>query len=303
MTTLQQIKQYPIDTGSLIDGALSTLDKSLSENTVRAYKRAIRDFSKFCSTIGIKNIQNATEREIILFLQQNIDAGKAYSTLNQTLSGISSAFRFNRNTENTPANSFIVRQFMQGARRKTAGARKHAKPIMNDMIKEFIEECSDKRDRALVLIGWSAALRRSEIRNIRVRDLIYKKRRGLQLYIPRSKTDQSGAGYHIAIVNKPTIQAVNEWIQISKVTGYLFPSPRNSKKPISGQAIADIFKKYFGEEYSPHGARSGFMTSAAENGAAFEKILEVSRHKNPRVALDYVKDANKFHHHAGRGLI
>ena len=126
----------------------------------------------------------------------------------------------------------------------------------------------------------------------------------MKLTIRKSKTDQEGAGQTLAIVNKLTIEAVIDWIEISGIESddYLFPGKLRGRH-LTEQAIANVVKKYAGPEYSAHGLRSGFMTSAANNGASMEKIVEVSRHKDLRVAMGYVKEADKFKGHAGSGLL
>jgi len=54
------------------------------------------------------------------------------------------------------------------------------------------------RDRAILTLGFSAALRRSELVALDVQDLV-PDRDGLRLLIRRSKTDQEGAGQEIAV--------------------------------------------------------------------------------------------------------
>ena len=307
MSALQQhinLNLDMIDQQELIDGILNTLDNSLSPNTKRAYKRAVRDFSEYCAIMGVSDIKDANSGHVVAFLQQNLLSGKSISTLNQILAGISFALRTRLDSFDTPASSLVVKQFMQGARRiKADQPKRKAKPITNDIIKDIIADIDSLRDKALILLGWSGALRRSEIAAIRVNDLNFRKE-GLELTIRKSKTDQEGAGQKIAIVNQITIDTLIAWLDMSKGTGedYLFQG-KYKNQSLTGQAVANIIKKYLGNEYSAHGLRSGFMTSAANHGVSFEKIIEVSRHKDYTVAMGYTKDADKFFTHAGKGLI
>jgi site-specific recombinase XerD len=59
----------------------------------------------------------------------------------------------------------------------------------------------DLRDRALLLVGFAAALRRSELVALDVTNVEHV-RRGIVLHLKRSKTDQGGQGHNIAI---PTV--------------------------------------------------------------------------------------------------
>ena len=49
--------------------------------------------------------------------------------------------------------------------------------------------------------------------------------------------------------------------------------------------------------------RSGFLTSAAARGASIFKMADQSRHKNMDTLPGYVRDAELFKDHSGRGLL
>jgi site-specific recombinase XerD len=55
--------------------------------------------------------------------------------------------------------------------------------------------------------------------------------------------------------------------------------------------------------FSGHSLRSGFLTSAAANGASIFKMMDVSRHKSVDTLRGYVCDAELFQDHAGAGLL
>jgi site-specific recombinase XerD len=55
--------------------------------------------------------------------------------------------------------------------------------------------------------------------------------------------------------------------------------------------------------FSGHSLRSGFLTSAAANGASIFKMMDVSRHKSVDTLRGYVRDAELFKNHAGAGLL
>ena len=290
MTALQTTNQNELS--GLDQQIRATLENSISENTARAYKRTLKAFGS----------REYTESSILAFLQERA-LSKSLNTVKQDLAALSFYLRMQSNSNYTVTNSVRIKQFMKGLSRMKAGTLKKAKPITSERIKEILEIVPSYRDRALILIGWSGALRRSEIAAIRVSDLEFSDE-GVKLTIQQSKTDQEGKGQTIAIVNKLTIEAVIDWIEVSGVEteNYLFPGKLGGR-PLTGQAVDNIIKKYFGSDYSAHGLRSGFMTSAANNGAAFEKIVEVSRHKDLRVAMGYVSEADKFNRHAGEGLL
>jgi hypothetical protein len=57
------------------------------------------------------------------------------------------------------------------------------------------------------------------------------------------------------------------------------------------------------DAFSGHSLRSGFLTSAASNGASIFKMMDVSRHKSVDTLRGYVRDADLFKDHAGAGLL
>ena len=292
MTTLP-ITYNQNELSSLDDHIRATIESSISSNTARAYKKTLKLFGN----------NEITEKSVLEFLQMRADQKKSINTIKLDLAALRFKLKINGNSINTISHSVLIQQFMIGLSKMNRSKVKKAKPITAEIMKKIIDTCPSYRDRALILIGWSGALRRSEITAIRVSDLEFSEQ-GMKLTIRRSKTDQEGAGQTIAIVNELTIEAVIDWIDISGVEDeeYLFQGKLEGKA-LTDQAVANVIKKYFGKDYSAHGLRSGFMTSAANNGAALHKIVEVSRHKDLRVAQGYITEADKFKGHAGSGLI
>jgi len=63
--------------------------------------------------------------------------------------------------------------------------------------------------------------------------------------------------------------------------------------PASGSILA----------FAGHSLRSGFLTSAAARGASIFKMADQSRHKSMDTLRGYVRDAEIFKDHAGKGLL
>jgi integrase len=66
------------------------------------------------------------------------------------------------------------------------------------MLKKMPETLTGKRDWAVLMLGFTAAFRRSEIVGLTVADL-QRTPDGLFVLIRRSKTDQEGEGHIVAI--------------------------------------------------------------------------------------------------------
>ena len=89
--------------------------------------------------------------------------------------------------------------------------------------------CADtlqgKRDRALLLLGFAGAFRRSELVALNVAD-IAEEAAGLRITIRKSKTDQEGQGQTVAIARGAThcpVAALKAWLAAAGIVdGPLF---------------------------------------------------------------------------------
>lgn len=88
------------------------------------------------------------------------------------------------------------------------------------------------RDRALLLVGFTAALRRSELVGLNVDELQFVKE-GLLAHLLRSKTDQQGEGRKIAIpygcTSACAVKSVQHWLEaVAITTGPVFAASTKS---------------------------------------------------------------------------
>jgi integrase len=172
------------------------------------------------------------------------------------------------------------------------------------------------RDRAIILLGFAGALRRSELVALNVADIDMTEN-GLLVRILRSKTDQEAEGAVVAVLSGGTYcpaEAVLSWLKAAGITdGFVFRAISRSGKVstsgLSDRTVSSIVKRAArqigldAKKFSAHSLRSGFLTSAAANGASIFKMMDVSRHKSIDTLRSYVRDAELFKDHAGLGLL
>jgi integrase len=163
---------------------------------------------------------------------------------------------------------------------------------------------------------FTCAFRRSELVALDVAD-IEETETGLLVTIRHSKTDQEGAGDVIAISRGDVacpVKALRAWLRAAGIeAGAIFRPIGKASKLRSGRltdwSVANIVKAYAARAgldatvFSGHSLRSGFLTSAAANGASIFKMMDVSRHKSVDTLRGYVRDAELFKDHAGTGLL
>ena len=121
---------------------------------------------------------------------------------------------------------------------------------MAKLVKRIPDTLAGKRDKALILIGFAAALRRSELVALTLAD-VERAPDGIVLHICRSKTDQEGQGAQIAVPNgrklKP-VEALDAWLNAAPITqGPIFRRVMKGGRlgeALDPQSVALIVKRW-----------------------------------------------------------
>ena len=218
-----------------------------------------------------------------------------------------------------PSKSDLARAVLRGLRRTEGKPQRQVSPVLREDLFPMLEQMrgiKGIRDRALLLVGFAAALRRSELVGLNVEDLKFVKE-GLLVHLPRSKTDQDGDGRKIAIPFGRTsacpIKAVQHWMDVATIsTGAIFRSVSKAGKVsatrLTDQSVALIVKKYAqtlglpAESYSGHSLRAGLVTSASKAGVSLVKIQQQTGHRSVAMLTRYIRDAQVFENNAA-GLL
>lgn len=219
-----------------------------------------------------------------------------------------------------PCASALVKATLKGISRVHGSAQKQVAPAVREDIFVMVRSLSGlkgARDRALLLLGFAGAFRRSELVGLNVGDLEFVDR-GLIVYLRRSKTDQEGVGRKIAIPHARgavcAVQGVRDWLEASGINeGPVFrPINRHGhmdQSRLSGHAVAQIVKKRASvaglkaDQYSGHSLRAGLITSAAQAGVSVWKIKAQSGHRTDAMVSRYVRDADLFTNNAAGAVL
>lgn len=299
------------------DAARGFISAQLSEATRRAYVSDARIFRAWCEERGLQALPAAPE-VVATFLSAEASRGAKYATISRRAAAIN--FLHVTAGHESPTRSNIVSGALKGIRRTLGTAPKQKAPATARRISEMARLCppttQGRRDRALLLLGFAGAFRRSELVALRVEDL-EEVPEGLRVTIRRSKTDQEGRGQTIAIARGEVhcpVAAVRNWLDASGITeGPIFrpvhKSGRVQEAALTTKSVGEIVKAYAARagfdaaEFSGHSLRAGFLTSAAEAGASVFKMIEVSRHRSLETVRGYVRAVELFKDHAGAGLL
>ena len=207
------------------------------------------------------------------------------------------------------------------AHRDTAGQQK--RPILDEDICRMVDSLNGNtlralRDRAVLLLGFAGALRRSEIVALDVHHL-EQRSDGLLVTISHSKADQAGVGQQIAIpaqMDSPycPVAAIERWrlaanVRSGAVFRRFYRGDSVSERRLSAQSVASIVKDTVlaigknPREFSAHSLRHGFLTQAARNRADLFRMAAQSRHQDIRTVMTYVEAEARFEDHPGHDML
>lgn len=289
---------------------------SASPNTRRAYSQRWRVFEAYCTENNIVPLESTTEQVIEFFLDlAQGPPGVSVGTLAITRSAIKRKFLEQKSV--SPTDDIEFKDAFRGLSKLCSKPLAKAKALRETDIAKMLSVCADTRiglrDAVLLSVGFTAALRRSELVGLLAQDIKFLSEEKCYILIRQSKTDQLGAGQTVAVMDGATIKAVTitkKWLTATGIeSGPLLQTFRKggavSGKGLAGTEVSRTVKKYARRAglsnpnaYSAHSLRAGFVTSAAIHGARIDKIMEVTRHKNPAVLMGYIRSANAFDDHA-----
>lgn len=307
-TNLQTTKNNALETAKpLIAGYAAN---SKAQSTWRAYRADLRDFADWCQTSKLQSLP-AMPETVAAYLTYLAPHCKV-ATIKRRMAAISQQHQV-AGHEN-PTRSPLVRLTWQGIRRHHAPQQtvRRVQPAVTSVIHKMIDGMGDslidKRDRALILIGFAGAFRRSELTALQIRD-ITEGEDGLRVTLRHSKTDQEGEGFvkGIPYGAEPTTCPVRAW-QAWKAAagledGYVFRSVDRHGKigtSLSTQAVADVIKRRAklagldSTEFSGHSLRAGLITAAAMANVPERVIAKQSGHKSLPVLRTYIREGSLF---------
>ena len=169
------------------------------------------------------------------------------------------------------------------------------------------------RDRALLLVGFAGAFRRSELVGLDIADLDFN-HDGLTVTLRRSKTDQEGEGRKVGLPygsNPSTcpVRSLQAWIEASAIeAGPVFRSVnrhgRLQPDRLSDKAVALVVKRRAEaagldpSRYAGHSLRAGLATAAANAGVSERAIMAQTGHRSVQMVRRYIRDGSLFRENA-----
>jgi site-specific recombinase XerC len=238
LTTPAAIIDYcaplPAPPAADIDRAVHFARQDKAPATRAAYRSDFAAFQKWCTSRGVDALP-ALPESVAAYLASEAEAGLKPSTIGRRCAAIRHAHKLGGHEP--PTNSEGVKATLRGIRRAIGAAPKRKAPavaeVTRDMARAVPRGLKGLRDRAVLLLGFGGAFRRSELVALDVSD-IEETDEGLRVTIRRSKTDQEGKGVTIAIVRGGAYcpaKAMRIWLDAAGITeGPIFRPVRKGGK-------------------------------------------------------------------------
>lgn len=316
--TKQLAPQDSAAIASVVERVQDYARQSKAANTIRAYRADWRHFADWCHAQGV-NAMPATPQVVVVYLTDLAGQGIKVSTIQRRITAISQAHQVAG--YDSPTKVEAVRTVLKGIRRVHGTAQEAKTPATMPDIRAMVGTLSENllglRDRALLLIGFAGAFRRSELVNLDVTDAQVT-REGIVITLRKSKTDQDGQGRKIGIPygSKPEtcpVRALQAWLEASGITeGALFRSVNRhgqlQEGRLSDKAVALVIKRCAEAagldpaKYAGHSLRAGLATSAAAAGVSERAIMNQTGHKSLNMVRRYIREGSLFRENAAASV-
>lgn len=303
--------------GSLAEHAAQLAGEARAAETKRSYQSALRTFAAFCKKYEIA--PRPTPQAACAYVVHLVEAGRSVATIERALValGHAAAAQGLPSPREHPALLEVVR----GARRRIGVAPRQKRAVTVPQLRSM-SQCLDGgkrgvRDRALLVVGYAGAFRRSELVGLDLADVQWTED-GVLLRVRRSKTDQEGRGATRALPHGSStftcpVRTLRTWLELrGDWDGPLFvhiaAGGRVTRRRLNARQVARLVQrtaKAVGldpEAYAGHSLRAGLITAAAGAGKSDWSIMRQSGHASPATLAGYVREARAFDDNAAEGI-
>lgn len=205
-----------------------------------------------------------------------------------------------------PTKSPLIRKLLRGIARVHGAPSISAAPLRSVDIARIVGSIPNNlvglRDKAILLVGFACAMRRSELVGLNVDDIGVAGGR-TTLFLRRSKTDPSGHGRHLELPllenSLCPVTALNGWLVAAQIESGPIFRPINRWRKIGATALSSSTVNGVVQQraracglpvngLSAHSLRSGFAVSALDAGMSLPAVQSVTRHKTLSGVASYV---------------
>jgi integrase len=335
---LETIVELPRPAASFAEAEAAAADyrrAARADNTRRAYRSGVAAFTEWCA-VHAQVALPAAPATVAAFLAAEAGRGLAVNTLRLR----HAALRYLHLLAGypPPTASPLVSATFAGIRRAHRRPLRKKTALVVEPLRAALKAIPDTlpglRDRALLLVGFAAALRPSELARLDIASLT-RHEDGIALFLPWRKNDQEAHGTNVWLPAGQTdlcpVTALEAWLAAAGIgDGPLFrrlwrlPPPRLRKgarrkpatdryrigsNPIDTDSIALVVKKWTGRAgldgaaFAGHSLRRGAISSGVAQGVHIARLKQFSGHASLKSLEEYVELDELRQHHPLKDLL
>lgn len=280
-------------------GARRLIRASVSDNTARSYRSALKAVDAFAAAAG----KPLTDALLTEFITARHEAGVAPATLRMAVAAVS--FRARKSDAPSPVGKLATHALAGAVRKGRGRGRGQVAGVQFAQADAAAAQAgngdggksvSGARDAAMLLVASDGLLRVSEVSELTVGDFDAGDGDGGTVTIRFGKTDQSGAG-KVQFIRKRTVTAVQRWLSVAGITdGALFRPVDKwgcvGKRAMSPRSVRAVIKSRaeaagVDGRVSGHSMRVGAAQSLVRAGAGLAELMQAGRWSSPSTAALY----------------
>lgn len=267
----------------------------------------------------------ATSDSIARYLADHAES-LSLNTLRQRLAALASWH--NEQGFPDPTKAPVVKKVLKGIAELHPATEKRAEPLQLAQLQQLVEwiECQHRdsknansryrlrlaRDKALILIGFWRAFRSDELVRLNVENIRIYPGEGMELFLPRTKTDRQSLGRTYkapALRQLCPVSAYEDWITAAGLTqGPVFRNINRwgtlGQYALHPDSVIAILRQCCQEaglpdpaSFSSHSLRRGFATWANTNRWDLKSLMEYVGWKSAQTAMRYIELPDPFAQH------
>jgi integrase len=318
-TIFQEVtEEASLELLEILSNAQEFLSTTVAESTREVYSRDWRAFTCWCHDLGLPNLPSSPEVVACYFTSLAMK-GFRVTTIRRHSASIAAAHR--KFGYPTPTSHPAIKELLHGMTRKIGAPPRPVDALLSEDIKLLVQALPNTllgaRDRALILLGFAGAFRRSEIVGLDVDDITYRDE-GAVVLLKRSKTDQKGEGRLVGIPrgaspNTCPVAALRAWMEMSGISeGAIFRGldryDNMVSERLSRRSVGEIIKRaakaagFDPAHYSGHSLRSGHCTQASRAGVSEHIIMKQTGHRCQATLKRYLRLGRLFEENSANSL-
>ena len=256
-----------------------TLEKKYSNHTITAYLNDLNSFQLYCNKeYNNQSIVEVNYAQIRNWIVSLVEANISNRSINRKVSSLKSFYKFLQKTKEIENNPLVKHKALKVA--KQVQLPFSEKEIIN--VLKLLDEEGDfdsLRNKLIVELFYSTGIRRSELINIKIKDIDFSNetvkvlgKRNKERYIPLLKS-----------VQKSLLKYIEEREEINTNQSYLFLTEKG--KIMYDTLVYRVINNYFSRvsskvKKSPHIIRHSFATHLLNEGADLNSVKELLGHSS-----------------------